>query len=397
MKTVNNSGSENICPAESKSPVLPRESKINIELAMMAAQMAEESLKTSETRYRRLFESAKDGILILDAETGMIIDVNPFLIEMLGFTEKQFLKKAIWEIGFFRDLVESKEKFIELQQTEYVRYENLPLETVNGRKFNVEFVSNVYEENNKNVIQCNIRDITLRKKAETAHHQSEEKFRLIMENSSEAIFMLDHQGGYLNSNKAFTDMLGYTEEEIKQKSITDLISKKKAKNFPDLFDEVLKNGKIFAEIKLVKKNGNRILTELSSVLLPNGLVYCSCKDITLSREVKRLLKQKSRQLRNQIKEYQHLNKLLVLSNEQLIFAKRKAEENDNLKTAFLQNMSHEIRTPMNGILGFSELLKNPQLSDEEQQKYIRIIEQSGLRMLNIITDIVNISKIETGQ
>ena len=126
----------------------------------------EKALAASETRYRRLFESAKDGILILDAETGKIIDVNPFLIEMLGYSQEQFIEKTIWEIGFFKDVVTNHDKFLELQQKEYVRYENLPLETADGRKINVEFVSNVYLVDSQKVIQCNIRDITVRKRAE---------------------------------------------------------------------------------------------------------------------------------------------------------------------------------------------------------------------------------------
>ncbi|MCX6221385.1 MAG: PAS domain S-box protein [Bacteroidia bacterium] len=360
-------------------------------------KLAEELLKTSETRYRRLFETAKDGIIILDAETGMIMDVNPFLIDLLGYDKDQFLEKEIWEIGVFKDILANYGKFKELQIKEYVRYENLPLETAHGRKINVEFVSNLYQENHKSVIQCNIRDITKRKKAELAHHQSEERFNLIMEHSAEAIFVLDHNGRYLFLNKAVTDMVGYTEEEIKQKSIADLVPKNRRHQFHNLFEEVLSKGKIFVEIELISKNGDHISSDFNAVLLPNGLVYGSCKDISTSKENELLLKQKSRQLKEQNKEYQHLNKELVQTNLQLIIAKEKAEENDSLKTAFLQNMSHEIRTPMNGILGFSELLKSPHLSDKEQQEFILIIEQSGQRMLNIINDIVNISKIETGQ
>jgi two-component system CheB/CheR fusion protein len=121
---------------------------------------AEEKLSLSETRYRRLFESAKEGILILDAETGKIKDVNPFLTELLGYSKEQFIEKAIWEIGFFKDVVANKDKFLELQQKELVRYENLPLETATGKKINVEFVSNVYLVTNVKVIQCFIREIT---------------------------------------------------------------------------------------------------------------------------------------------------------------------------------------------------------------------------------------------
>ena len=129
-----------------------------------AAKLAEQAMTISETRYRRLFESAKDGILILDAETGKIKDVNPYLIELLGYSKKQFLEKAIWEIGFLKDIVANKDKFSELQQKELVRYENLPLETVHGKNINVEFISNVYLAANIKVIQCFIRDITERTK-----------------------------------------------------------------------------------------------------------------------------------------------------------------------------------------------------------------------------------------
>jgi len=209
---------------------------------------ADKALLVSETRYRRLFESAKDGILILDAETGKIVDVNPFLIDLLGYSYEQFIEKSIWEIGSFKDKISNHEKFLELQKNEYVRYHDLPIVTNHGRKIHVEFVSNVYLADNINVIQCNIRDISQRIKIET----------------------------------------------------------------------------------------------------------------------------------------------------DLIEAKEKAEKSDRLKSAFLTNMSHEIRTPMNGILGFTELLKEPNLKSDDIQDYIQIIRISGTRMLNTINNIVDVSKIESG-
>ncbi len=126
-------------------------------------KQTEEALKSSETRYRRLFETARDGILILDAGTGQISDVNPFLVEMLGYSHEDFLGKKLWEIGPFKNIEASKATFLELQSKGYVRYEDLPLETKDGRPIAVEFVSNVYLVNHKKVIQCNIRDITERK------------------------------------------------------------------------------------------------------------------------------------------------------------------------------------------------------------------------------------------
>jgi diguanylate cyclase (GGDEF)-like protein/PAS domain S-box-containing protein len=140
-------------------------------------KLAEDLLNASEIRYRRLFESAKDGILILDCDTGIIVDVNPFLIELLGYSREQFIEKAVWELGPFKDIIPNRNKFLELQSQEYIRYDNLPLETINGRLVNVEFVSNVYSEASSNVIQCNIRDMTGRKEALKALQESEKRYR----------------------------------------------------------------------------------------------------------------------------------------------------------------------------------------------------------------------------
>ncbi len=128
----------------------------------------EESLHDSEIRYRRLFEAAKDGVLILDAASGTVVDVNPYLIQMLGIAYEDIRGKELWELGFFKDIASNKAKFLELQKKKYVRFENLPMETANGSILNVEFVSNEYLVGHKKVIQCNIRDITERRKIEEA-------------------------------------------------------------------------------------------------------------------------------------------------------------------------------------------------------------------------------------
>ena len=112
----------------------------------------EDALKESEIRYRRLFESAKDGILILNATTGQITDVNPFLINLLGYSHEEMLGKKLWEIGLFKDAEVNREAFKELQEKKYIRYEELPLQTKKGVHVEVEFVSNVYQSNGKNDI-----------------------------------------------------------------------------------------------------------------------------------------------------------------------------------------------------------------------------------------------------
>lgn len=131
----------------------------------------QESLVTSELRYRCLFMSAKDGIIILDAETGQIEEVNPFLIELLGYSRDQLVSKRIWEIGFLKDIIANIDNFAELKENKYIRYDDCPLETSDGRKISVEFVSNVYREGSHDVIQCNIRDNTKRKEFEKRQRQ----------------------------------------------------------------------------------------------------------------------------------------------------------------------------------------------------------------------------------
>jgi PAS domain S-box-containing protein len=169
---------------------------------------AEEAMRASEVRYRRLFEAAKDGIIILDADTGMIMDINPYLVQMLGFSHEFFLEKAIWDIGFFKDIIANKDKFLELQKKEYVRYEDLPLQTADGQRIDVEFVSNVYEIDHKKVIQCNIRNIMERKQAEKALQESERKFRETVKNLDEGYYGVTPDGLLLDHNLAFNRILG---------------------------------------------------------------------------------------------------------------------------------------------------------------------------------------------
>jgi diguanylate cyclase (GGDEF)-like protein/PAS domain S-box-containing protein len=136
-----------------------KQSSINDELSDAALK----ALKLSESRYRRLFETARDGILLLNADTAQIEDVNPYLIEMLGYSHAEFLGRKLWEVGSFSDIKQSKEMFEKLQTDGYVRYKDLPLKTKSGTEIAVEFVSNTYDCEGIKVIQCNIRNISERK------------------------------------------------------------------------------------------------------------------------------------------------------------------------------------------------------------------------------------------
>ena len=180
-----------------------------LEKALLEKENAGEALQDSEKRYRRLFESAKDGILILDAVTGKVVDANPFLLQLLGYSHEALCGKHIWELGVFKDIAASKDAFQALQDNEYIRYEDLPLETQEGQSIAVEFVSNVYLVDHSKVIQCNIRDITAQKRAKA------ERTRLMaaIEQVGEGIFVTDAQGTIQFVNPAFKRMTGYSGEE----------------------------------------------------------------------------------------------------------------------------------------------------------------------------------------
>ena len=172
-----------------------------------------EALRLSELRYRRLFETAQDGILILDANSGEIMDVNPFLIDLLDYPFEELRGRKLWEIGQFQDIAANRSAFETLQQNEYIRYENLPLRRRDGKQIQVEFVSNVYWVETDKVIQCNIRDITAR--AERRNDSDSHLAALELANSTKDTWLIAHSQKLRTPLMAITSMLGLMELEHK--------------------------------------------------------------------------------------------------------------------------------------------------------------------------------------
>ena len=245
----------------------------------------EAALRASEVRYRRLFEAARDGILILDAETGMVVDVNPYLIGMLGYSYEQFKGKAIWELGMLKDVIANQEKFLELRQQGYVRYDDLPLETAEGQRMHVEFVSNVYLVDQIKVIQCNIRNITERRLIEEKLRTSEVSYRRLFEAARDGILILDADTGMvLNVNPFLVELLGYSAEQFLGKAIWEL----------GLFKDIAANKSHFAQLQqkefvqyedvpLETATGKSISVEFVSHVYQVGgqkVIQCNIRDIT---------------------------------------------------------------------------------------------------------------------
>jgi PAS domain S-box-containing protein len=189
----------------------------NLLAAAMENRDAQDALRASELRFRRLFEAAQDGILIVDAVSRQVLDANPFMADLLGYHREELAGKELWEIGLFRDTEANKAAFRTLQEQGYIRYDNHPLLSKSGRKFTVEFVSNTYEIGDARVIQCNIRDITEQKRAADDVRTSEERFRtlvsatsaIVWNTSAEREFEAEQPGWSTFTGQTFDQLRGY--------------------------------------------------------------------------------------------------------------------------------------------------------------------------------------------
>ena len=232
-----------------------------LEETLLDEKGTNETLQDSEKRYRRLFESARDGILILDADTGKVVDVNPFLLQLLGYSYDELCGQHIWDLGVFKDIAASQEAFKTLQDNEYIRYDDLPLETRDGQAVAVEFVSNVYLVDQSKVIQCNIRDITAQKRA------ADERKRLMAAilQIGEGIVITDAQGNVEFVNPAFVKMTGYNWEEVIGKKLCILKSGKQDKAFYQNLWETISTGKIWAGRIVNKRKDGTLFTEDTTI------------------------------------------------------------------------------------------------------------------------------------
>ena len=238
---------------------------------------ATDAARTLEIRYRRLFETARDGILIIDPVTRKITEANPFMSEWLGYPRAELLGKELWEIGLLKDEAASREAFGELQEKRFIRYEDLPLQTKTGLRRDVEFVSNLYQEDDQNIIQCNIRDITARKQVEVALRESEQRFRVLVEDSPNALLLVDGSGAIRLVNRAAEHLFGYRREELLGQLIEKLLPQTFRATHPALRAEFAASPQarpmgVGRDLVVLRKDGAEMPVEigLSLVETPEG-------------------------------------------------------------------------------------------------------------------------------
>lgn len=264
---------------------------------------SQKKLQTSEIRYRRLFEAARDGILILNAGTLKIIDVNPFMTELLGYPRGDFLGKELWELGFFSDKTSSKASFDELQKMGYLRYDDLPLKTSGGESCQVEFVSNVYDEDGVKVIQCNIRDITERKLAAEELSKSEDRYRDLVENAIDIIYTQDLAGNYTSVNKAGEEITGYTRKESLTMNLAQVVAPEYREKAAQMIAAKIAGEAVPPyEIEVIAKDGSRVAVEINTrAIYENGVpvgIQGIARDITERKRTVDALREAERKYRS---------------------------------------------------------------------------------------------------
>lgn len=336
----------------------------------------EKILRENEEKYRLLHENAGLGIGYFNTD-GNVISFNKLAAMYMGGVPEDFEGKSIYEIfqkeeaNFYYSRI--KKATVSNEPTIYEDHVLLP----GGDKYFLSTFTKITDSNNKILgIQIISQDISEQKITENALRESEMKFRSTFDQSPVGSVIVGLDKRFIRCNASFCNFLGYNEEEMIGHTIAEF-------THPDDIEigmkELQQLAKCTTESTRLQK---RYIRKDSAIVWGEVSIRIVCNEeknpLYFLPVIQDITQQK-------------------LTELELIKAKEKAEESDRLKSAFLANMSHEIRTPMNGILGFTSLLQEPNLTGEEQQKYIKIIQKSGDRMLNTINDIVDISKIEAGQ
>jgi len=255
-------------------------SQLELRHSLKAKTQGEDKLRASELSYRRLFEAARDGVLILDVETGRIVDVNPYFSQLLGFSFNEIIGKTVGEMSPFKDIESNQIMLERLKNEGFIRYDDLPLETKDGRKIAVEFVCNIYLAGDKNVIQCNIRDITQHKRIQ----ESLNLFRTLIDRSPDAIEIVDPETSrILDVNQTACERLGYSREELLSMSIPEIIVPEASKfSVQANLEEIRRTGMKIIVGRHRRKDGSTFPSEVNIqyVHLNRDYLVAVVRDIT---------------------------------------------------------------------------------------------------------------------
>jgi PAS domain S-box-containing protein len=321
-----------------------------------------------------ILKYANDIILLFDKDY-RIVSANDRAIDTYQYNRSDLIGKNISELRSADTISSLEEDLVEFEKIGYSTFETIHRKK-DGSTFPIEISARKVEIEGVKYYQSISRDISERKKAEEILRESEERFRKIFEESPFSMVMAGKDMGIIKANLSFCKMMGYTEEELLGLTFKNFTHPEHiAPDELSILRLVAQEIPIYhTEKRYLRKDGSIIWGSTTVNIIRNSegeaqLFFAMIEDITNRKK----------------------------AETELMAAKEKAEESDRLKTAFLHNVSHEIRTPMNAILGFSSLLNEQGIKEDERKQFVEIISQSSILLLSIINDIVDLASIESGQ
>ncbi|BAX81062.1 PAS domain-containing sensor histidine kinase [Labilibaculum antarcticum] len=330
--------------------------------------LATKKMEEREKRHKAIFNNSSSSIVLIDSDSGAILDGNDALVRYTGYSKKTLLKMNLKQISTSSEEEIQKQLYLAKQNKKHFDFKHT---LASGEIRNIEAYVGQIEMNGKMILHCTVHDITDKKNA----LQDVLKLSNAVEQSPASIIITDTHGNIEYTNPKNCEITGYSAENLKGKNPRILKSGKLAEHtYKDLWNTILAGGKWEGEFYNRKKNGNYYWEHASISPIKNE----EGTTINFMKIGKDISEQKKIQ-------------------SELRKAKFRAEENDRLKTAFLANLSHEIRTPLNGIMGFTDLILHEETPDDAKKDYQNIVKESGEQLLMIINDLVNISQIEAGE
>ena len=376
---------------------------------------AEEQLRVSEIRYRRLFEAARDGVLLLDPGTGKITDANPFMTELLGYPRDLLIGKELYEIGLIKDEVASRNKFEKLKRGQEVRYEDLPLERQDGRHQDVEVVANLYQENGRAVIQCNVRDITERKRAEAALAEAARQRLVLSEISARVVGQTALQGVLDAVVCAVRELTGAAVAAAVRSHEKDAINTGAVSRAEGCAacppGQLFKIGKGAVCLEQLNRNASIRLTEhelrahpalrgLSENLGPlRGLLGARLVDAR-SQPIGAVVVSDKQDGGDFTEEDELLLAQLASITSlamQHIEARAAAEHADHAKDNFLAVLSHELRTPLTPVVLGMSMLRDRADLDPKVREVLEMVRRNVDLETLLIDDLLDVTRISRGK
>lgn len=372
----------------SERNVAPNVALIGVLLSLLLAginlvqRRASAALNASELRYRRLFEASPDGVFLFDAGTGRITDVNPQLAELLGQSREQLLERSLWEIGLFSDEEKGRAAFSELRDKSYRRYDYLPIVTPAGRRHDVEFTCNSYMSGRKRVMQCNVRNITDRRRVEHALRESEERYRSLVEITPQGVWLVGADGDPVYVNQYWIEYSGMTLEQSTRGWPQQI--------HPDDREKIVQSWALArdrgmpyeSELRMLRAGDGHYRWHLARGVPVHDAAGVAEKWLCVLIDIDE--RKQTEQERAQLLQREHT-------------LRTQAEAANRAKDDFLATLSHELRTPLNAILGWTQTLQQGEADRATVQRALVQIDASANAQARLINDLLNVADIGSGR